>query len=384
MARRRSKTSATGGNMDSLLDALTNVVGILVIVLVAVQISSQEAAKRMEEMIEKIDPEEQKKIEQQAQEAKAKIEQVTQAIAQEKKQEKIDPEKLLSALRDDIEAAEKKAKADRIAAETAEKAAEKAKLEAEKLRQRLMAQLAKLEEEAKEYTVARDDLIAQLKKTKIPVPPPPKEVRPPTPRPPMIDPQTGNPQLQRRDVFVKNGRVIPVIDPGDEMKNAVVNRIKYIIGAKRLPITPDNWLPNEEAAKVVIDEFNKNPPRLKNFSAELTLVGKAPQQTLQIVLTPTEEAGEPPDQAIRGWFRRTIFGTQRKYYLNYRVATDSFEEYLAIRKVTDNEQFFAGWKPETNFVLSQSSGFRAGVKPPPAPPRPPAPRKPGTVTNVLD
>ena len=58
MARRRSKTSATGGNMDSLLDALTNVVGILVIVLVAVQISSQEAAKRMEEMIAKIDPEE--------------------------------------------------------------------------------------------------------------------------------------------------------------------------------------------------------------------------------------------------------------------------------------------------------------------------------------
>ena len=129
MARRRSKTSATGGNMDSLLDALTNVVGILVIVLVAVQISSQEAARRMEEMIIKIDPEELKKIEQQAQEAKAKIDQVTQAIALEKKQEKIDPEKLLRALRDDIEAAEKRAKADRIAAETAEKAAEKAKQE---------------------------------------------------------------------------------------------------------------------------------------------------------------------------------------------------------------------------------------------------------------
>ena len=29
MARRKSNTSATGANMDSLLDALTNVVGIL-------------------------------------------------------------------------------------------------------------------------------------------------------------------------------------------------------------------------------------------------------------------------------------------------------------------------------------------------------------------
>ena len=379
MARRRSKTSATGGNMDSLLDALTNVVGILVIVLVAVQISSQEAAKRMEEMIEKIDPEELKKIEQQAQEAKAKIDQVTQAIALEKKQEKIDPEKLLRALRDDIEAAEKRAKADRIAAETAEKAAEKAKLEAEKLRQRLIAQLAKLEEEAKEYTVARDDLIAQLSKTKIPVPPPPKEVRPPTPRPPMIDPQTGRPQLERRDVFVKNGRVIPIIDPGDEMANAVKNRIKYIIASRRLPVSEDNWLPNAQAANIVIEEFNKNPPPLKNFEAKLKLQGK----NLAIDLTPTEEAGEPPQQAIRGWFRRTVFGTQRKYYLNFQVAPDSFEEYLAIRKVMDNEQFFAGWQPTTTFSFTRSSGFNAGEKPPP-PTGPPPPRKPGTVSNVLD
>jgi hypothetical protein len=379
MARRRSKTSATGGNMDSLLDALTNVVGILVIVLVAVQISSQEAAKRMEEMIEKIDPEELKKIEQQAQEAKAKIDQVTQAIALEKKQEKIDPEKLLRALRDDIEAAEKRAKADRIAAETAEKAAEKAKLEAEKLRQRLIAQLAKLEEEAKEYTVARDDLIAQLSKTKIPVPPPPKEVRPPTPRPPMIDPQTGRPQLERRDVFVKNGRVIPIIDPGDEMANAVKNRIKYIIASRRLPVSEDNWLPNAQAANIVIEEFNKNPPPLKNFEAKLKLQGK----NLAIDLTPTEEAGEPPQQAIRGWFRRTVFGTQRKYYLNFQVAPDSFEEYLAIRKVMDNEQFFAGWQPTTTFSFTRSSGFNAGEKPPPRT-DPPPPRKPGTVSNVLD
>jgi hypothetical protein len=379
MARRRSKTSATGGNMDSLLDALTNVVGILVIVLVAVQISSQEAAKRMEEMIEKIDPEELKKIEQQAQEAKAKIDQVTQAIALEKKQEKIDPEKLLRALRDDIEAAEKRAKADRIAAETAEKAAEKAKLEAEKLRQRLIAQLAKLEEEAKEYTVARDDLIAQLSKTKIPVPPPPKEVRPPTPRPPMIDPQTGRPQLERRDVFVKNGRVIPIIDPGDEMANAVKNRIKYIIASRRLPVSEDNWLPNAQAANIVIEEFNKNPPPLKNFEAKLKLQGK----NLAIDLTPTEEAGEEPQQAIRGWFRRTVFGTQRKYYLNFQVAPDSFEEYLAIRKVMDNEQFFAGWQPTTTFSFTRSSGFNAGEKPPP-PTGPPPPRKPGTVSNVLD
>ena len=47
MARRRMRTSATGGNMDSMLDTLTNVVGILIIVLVTVQLSTQEAASRI-------------------------------------------------------------------------------------------------------------------------------------------------------------------------------------------------------------------------------------------------------------------------------------------------------------------------------------------------
>ena len=72
MARRKSQTSATGANMDSLLDALTNVVGILVIVLVAVQLSSQEAARRMEEMIAQIDPAEQERIKQEAEDSKMK------------------------------------------------------------------------------------------------------------------------------------------------------------------------------------------------------------------------------------------------------------------------------------------------------------------------
>src|SRR6056300_917298 len=102
MARRRSKTSATSGNMDSLLDALTNVVGILVIVLVAVQISSQEAAKRMEEMIKKIDPQEQQKIDQQAAEAKAELAELQQAIEDEQSREKVDPEKLLASLKEEL------------------------------------------------------------------------------------------------------------------------------------------------------------------------------------------------------------------------------------------------------------------------------------------
>ena len=110
MARRRSKTSATGANMDSLLDALTNVVGILVIVLVAVQISSQEAARRMEEMIAQIDPAEQERIKQAAADSESKLKEMELALKSESEKDKIDPDKLLASLQDDIAAAELKAK----------------------------------------------------------------------------------------------------------------------------------------------------------------------------------------------------------------------------------------------------------------------------------
>ena len=110
MARRKSQTSATGANMDSLLDALTNVVGILVIVLVAVQLSSQEAARRMEEMIAQIDPAEQERIKQAAVDSEAKIEEMKLALKSESEKDKIDPEKLLAMLQEDIAAAELKAK----------------------------------------------------------------------------------------------------------------------------------------------------------------------------------------------------------------------------------------------------------------------------------
>ena len=131
MARRKSNTSATGANMDSLLDALTNVVGILVIVLVAVQLSSQEAARRMEEMIAQIDPAEQERIKQAAKDSEAKLEEMKLALQTESDKEKMDPEKLLAMLQDDIAAAELKAKKDLLAAEAAEKEAEEKKLAAE-------------------------------------------------------------------------------------------------------------------------------------------------------------------------------------------------------------------------------------------------------------
>jgi len=379
MARRRSKTSATGANMDSLLDALTNVVGILVIVLVAVQISSQEAARRMEEMIAQIDPAEQERIKQAAADSESKLKEMELALKSESEKDKIDPDKLLASLQDDIAAAELKAKKDLLAAEAAEKEAEEKKLAAEELRKRLMSQLAELEDKEKEFTVAKTDLLAKLENMPTLNAPPPKEVRPPTPKD-IPRNKDGNALLQERKVLVTNGKVIPFVDPGKQMETAIKNRLKMIIDKNKINVGEGNYISNEAQATKLIDEFNKDPAKNKYFDLKLVRAGKQ----IRVEIVPTEECGEAPEKAVRGIFGTVLRNMQGKWYLRYLVEPDSFETYMAMRKVTDSSGFYAGWTiiDPGSYLHSLSSGYNIGVKPPPRPPRDPG--KPGPVKGVLD
>jgi len=379
MARRKSNTSATGANMDSLLDALTNVVGILVIVLVAVQLSSQEAAQRMEEMIAQIDPAEQERIKQAAKDSEAKLEEMKLALQTESDKEKIDPDKLLAILQEDVAAAELKAKKDLLAAEAAEKEAEEKKLAAEKLRRSLMAQLATLEEKEKEFTVSKTDLLAKLENMPTLNAPPPKEVRPPTPKD-IPRNKDGNALLQERKVLVSNGKVIPFVDPGKQMETAIKNRLKIIIDKNKIDVGEGNYISNESQAMKLIDEFNKDPAKNKYFDLKLVRAGRQ----IRVEIVPTEECGEEPEKAVRGIFGTVLRNMQGKWYLRYLVEPDSFETYMAMRKVTDSSGFYAGWTiiDPGSYLHSLSSGYNIGEKPPPRPPRNPG--KPGPVKGVLD
>ena len=379
MARRKSNTSATGANMDSLLDALTNVVGILVIVLVAVQLSSQEAAQRMEEMIAQIDPAEQERIKQAAKESEEKLEEMKLALQEESEKDEIDPDKLLAMLQDDIAAAELKAKKDLLAAEAAEKEAEEKKLAAEELRRSLLAQLATLEEKEKEFTVAKTDLLAKLENMPTLNAPPPKEVRPPTPKD-IPRNKDGNALLQERKVLVSNGKVIPFVDPGKQMETAIKNRLKMIIDKNKINVGEGNYISDESQAMKLIDEFNKDPAKNKYFDLKLVRAGRQ----IRVEIVPTEECGEEPEKAVRGIFGTVLRNMQGKWYLRYLVEPDSFETYMAMRKVTDSSGFYAGWTiidPGT-YLHSLSSGYNIGERPPQRPPRDPG--KPGPVKGVLD
>ncbi|MDA9718607.1 hypothetical protein N9U65_03955 [Planctomycetaceae bacterium] len=379
MARRKSNTSATGANMDSLLDALTNVVGILVIVLVAVQLSSQEAAQRMEEMIAQIDPAEQERIKQAAKDSEEKLEEMKLALQKESEKDEIDPDKLLAMLQDDIAAAELKAKKDLLAAESAEKEVEEKKLAAEKIRRSLLAQLATLEEKEKEFTVAKIDLLAKLENMPTLNAPPPKEVRPPTPKD-IPRNKDGNALLQERKVLVSNGKVIPFVDPGKQMETAIKNRLKMIIDKNKINVGEGNYISDESQAMKLIDEFNKDPAKNKYFDLKLVRAGRQ----IRVEIVPTEECGEEPEKAVRGIFGTVLRNMQGKWYLRYLVEPDSFETYMAMRKVTDGSGFYAGWTiiDPGSYLHSLSSGYNIGERPPQRPPRDPG--KPGPVKGVLD
>ena len=382
MARRKSQTSVTGANMDSLLDALTNVVGILVIVLVAVQLSSQEAARRMEEMIAQIDPAEQERIKQEAKDSEAKLKEMKLALQAESDKDKIDPDKLLAMLQEDIAAAELKAKKDLLAAEAAEKEAKEKRLESEKLRKGLMAKLAALEEKEKEFTVAKEDLLAKLEDMPTLNAPPPKQIKPPTPKD-IPRKNDGNPQLTAKEILVTGGKVIPKVIP-DAFKSQVKDYVNAIVSQSKIEAEEGRYITDEKKAMKLIDDFNKNP--LQNEFFELKLVKN--KAKIEVQMIPKATCGEDPEQAMKGIFNQ-IFGDRRlrtQWYLSYLVEPDSFETYMVMRKFTDRLGYFAGWSiidPGDRSTQQFDVGYNVGAKPPPRT-GPPSPRKPKAVKGVLD
>jgi hypothetical protein len=370
MARRKSKTSATGGNLDSMLDTLTNVVGILVIVLVAVQLSSQEAASRIAEELEKIDPQEVARLEEAAQAAQEQAAEAAEAL-REQRQAVTDPRAELSRLEAALQIEqdlarqataraaelEKKQAAERLAAEEAAKrlAAEQAKREAEK--ESLEERLAEMQRELENLP----ELVAA----------PAKEVRLPDPRP-------APGKVKQLQVLCREGRIW-LVDI-EALQAKALKRADYMVRSKQLDPDNDRWILD---GSTFVEEFNKAPVREGGFKMSLTVVNNRwPQLVLE------RGAGETADDAIKGTgdlaraLRRFKPDT---HIVRFFVWPDAFEAYLRVREFTNQRGFAAGWEPvgsPDEFRISLGK-YLIGVKPPPAPPKP-AGAKPPPPPNLLD
>lgn len=370
MARRRSKTSATGGNLDSMLDTLTNVVGILVIVLVAVQLSSQEAASRIAEELEKIDPQEVARLEQAAAKAKEQAEEAAEAL-REQRQAVTDPRAELSRLEATLQIEQDLARQAAARAEELEKKQAAERTAAEEAAKKLAAEQAQQEAEKKSLEERLAEMRRELENLPRLTAPPAKEVRLPDPRPA----PRGVKELR---VLCREGRIWLVDSAALQAK--AQKRADYVVRSKKLDPDNDRWILD---GRTFVEEFNKAPVRDGGFTMSLKVVNN---RWLQLVLE--RGSGEKADDAIKGTgdlaraLRRFRPDT---HIVRFFVWPDTFEEYLKVREFTNQRGFAAGWEPVTSpdeHVISLGK-YAIGVKPPPAPP-PPAGTKPPPPPNVVD
>ncbi len=325
MAKRLKKQE--NRSLDSLLDTMTNVVGILVIVLIVTQLGVADAVKRMLTVQEFAD--DLPKISStQLENIRAETEQLKKAVAG------LDANvNFLGIGGEDAELIELNNQITTFDEDLKNLETKKDSAELEKLVTERRTELAKLEKEFQKTDKRLSELQALLtrapKKKKAP---PPKVVQVPDPRP---APEGSEPY----HFLCRGGKVYPVdIDRMKRLGRSALNTVKLKTRrtAKKRFILLD--------PKPLVAYFKNNPVGDTFFRLTVEISNYTPR----LVLNRRPEAGEDAGQlAAKGsdyqHVLRTIKGKKR--YARFRVYGDSFETYIAARRVCDSYDIPAGWEP---------------------------------------
>lgn len=358
--RRRKRQSE--GSLDSLLDTMTNVVGILVILLAVTQLGVGDAMKRIRSSLPPVDPEQLQAL---LDEYRSQKDMLTQLLDQQDKMEETSTEdvqkktlslKEMMAEIERIRAALKKITiAKRIDTAQLQKLVQTRKTEAEKLQ--------------KQLTKAQEDLAklkAMLDKTPEPTALAPKIVTLPDPRP--------VPKGANQLTFIcRKGRVYTTSTEYVRKKAMdVIARLKPRSG--------------RYSADALVKYFATGKVKTENFTLKLRIPG----YYTYIVLEPNEKMGEDiarimsPNSRFQSAIRKARIA--KTYYGLFQVWPDSYETYLEARKIADRNKLPAGWQPRSGTLqigLGTTLDFSDREKPAPKPkPEGPQPKKPPGV--VLD
>lgn len=358
----KARSAPTELNLDSLMDTVTNVVGILVLVLVLVTLNIQKTVDRIREedpsqfgVDEAMLAEIQQRAQQQREEIKelqievfgldVRLEQDQQAI-QERQRE-------LEQLRRDVPEA-------------------KPQVDLQEL-QKLVDQRKKKEQELQEQLVEIDEQIAsiqaQLGQTPEMAAPPPTIVRLPNPR---EAPKGAQPIL----FFCREGRVL-VFDP-EQLRERVKKRVEFLMR----PLLAKAGASGEIDCQKLVETYNKDALSDQEFRSRLVV------ENFNLVLVYEHRGGgettdrlRNPSSRFQGAIRRM---DPQKYYARFLVWPDSFDVYVEARALCDERGVLAGWEPNTeDFEWKIALGIKVDClgkpKPPPpkpAPPQPDGPRPP--------
>ncbi|WP_339683289.1 hypothetical protein [Gimesia maris] len=358
---KRRKSSSSGASLDSLLDTMTNVVGILVIMLTVTQLGVGEAVNRITSAIEEEDMER----------AEQKVTELDELLKLEKEQ--LETVKELTADKTTVNPEQQK------------ELAEKLKKELEKLKEiqvnieKLKKEIAERDKQVKsleQSIVAKEtelaDIKAKLAKTPDPGPTPnAKIVNLPNPR-------DAPKEARAIDYVCRHGRIMRVDIP------LLQNLALTAIAQSRLVTAPEQAIDCDKLVKVF---ENKNVGN-RDWRIKLKPVGGVPYLVLEL----RDGRGDTSErlQKSSALFRQELQKINpRLFYLNFRVWSDSYDTYLVARQYADQKDVMAGWT-----ALDGNSEFRVplggnlkltceGYKPPPARPAAPEPDLPPPTERKL-
>lgn len=383
MARRTK--SGEGASLDSLLDTMTNVVGILVIVLVVTQLGVRDAVDRITtEQSEEVTPEDieakkeeiaaaiaaRKQVEQQRKKLSDQIELLAEKGNDDKLKEELEVlDGRLRWKRDDLTKILEKRKGEEAA--HAKKAAEARKLAKEfedkekALRKKV---LAAQEREAQ--------ILALLDTTPTREVVPAKVVNLPNPR---KAPEGATP----RYMICREGKLYPW--DRDNLRKGAQQRAERLVALRNLAANPKTGID----PKRLIPLFDKMHLNDEWFLLKLKAAGRQPR----LVFERKRNAGYTIDELEnpRGPYARILESIDsNKHYLRFTVWTDSYDVYLAARRIAGEHGLLAGWDITSSpdeLDIPLGGKIRFGPAPPPMPDKPKTnppkpPQKPVPVDTI--
>jgi len=384
MARRRS--SGSDINLDSLLDTLFNVVGILVIIQVVVMVGAQQAVERVVAGLEEymsMSSTEYDKLAEAAKDLREELEKLgveTKALPEEIEKEQVEFKKIEEVTRNLKAELAKKSQMNVDLAKVLEEL-DKKKKEFEKTENEYKAQLARLQE-----------LKGMLGDTPLPKAPEAVKVQMPNPR-------SAPDKAEAVVFFVRDGRIIEFRE--EQIVQIVTGRILPVI-QRAVKETPTHY--GGMDCELLAKRFEVGTG-IHQGGFHVTLWRPNEKYIYPYLqFNREEDVGEGVEElaANGSKYRQALARIKQGHdYARYYVWPDSFNVYLKAREVADGYDLPAGWEIRTDEVYRKRLidypdlvakythiGLRCNLeKPPPPPPAPegtkPAPPPPAPTGPVI-
>lgn len=390
----RRKSDGVGLNLDSLMDTLTNVVGLLVLLLVFLQLGLGDAVKSIREK----HPELFGLSDQDVDKAKAS-DKLLEEQRKKLEEQRLEAELALQKAQEQLKAEQAKLPPPPAVATT---------LKVEEIQKLLEEHQKKADTLQKEFSQMDEQLaklLAMLAKTPDPLAASNTAITLPDPH---AVPAGHEPVY----FFCKNNRIICLELP--KIREAAAGRIEAnrstfewknpadkgklsttrgLQGARKANVKPS------DTAKTIVydgkkiqDTFNAKPMPLQDFNVSFKSYDTA--ASLNMLLEPLDNKGETKADLMGSHSKfvgilSTIRARKQKVYAQFMVSPDSFEIYLEARALIAKNEIPAGWQilhaPKWEVGLAQPIKVYQRVVPPPPPTTTPAtPAKPAPPPKLLD